>query len=143
MSHGERRASNNHPTICAVTLGAPGAQFGFPLERGNVNVRSVIEGQSRVLNASLLLICSGHKTVCRCFISRQGKANHGHVVQFNNFDLLAKRSAFIQSNSGVLPLQPHTSVRSARLLQSPLFLTPPLCSAARELDSRFYAPVLS
>jgi hypothetical protein len=37
-----------------LTLGAPGARFGFPLERGSVSVRSIVEGQLRVLNASFL-----------------------------------------------------------------------------------------
>lgn len=34
------------------------------------------------------------RTICRCVISRQGKANHGHVVQFNNSILRSEAHSF-------------------------------------------------
>lgn len=76
-----------------LTLGAPGARFGFPLERGSVSVRSIVEDNLQMCHLA----------------TRQGKSRPCRPIQ--QLDL-AKRGAFIQSNSGVLPLQPHTSTRN-------------------------------
>jgi len=75
-----------HLSYYAVTLGAPHAPFcpfGFPLERGNVDVRSIDEGRFRVLIASLLLIFDCQETICQlsCLVTRQRKARPGRSIQ--------------------------------------------------------------